>query len=92
MCRKAIGAKDRDILRQFLIEAIIMSALGGLIGIAVGIGAAKIMDRLGQFTPVIEFSSILLALSFTAAVGIFFGYYPARRAAMLDPIEALRYE
>ncbi len=90
--RKAIGAKDRDILRQFLIEAVILSVLGGLIGVVVGTGAAKIMDRLGQFTPVIELSSILLALSFTAAVGIFFGYYPARRAAMLDPIEALRYE
>jgi putative ABC transport system permease protein len=90
--RKAIGAKNRDILLQFLIEAIVLSALGGIIGVALGIGAAQVIAKWTQFLIFIKFSSILLALFFSAAVGIFFGYYPARRAALLDPIEALRYE
>jgi putative ABC transport system permease protein len=90
--RKAIGAKDRDILRQFLIEALTMSGLGGVIGILVGVGGAKIVESAMQFPTVLELKSVLLALSFSAAVGIFFGFYPARRAAKLDPIEALRYE
>jgi len=90
--RKAIGAKKRDILLQFLIEAMILSCLGGIIGVALGIGAAQIIERWTQFETVARISSILLALFFSAAVGIFFGYYPARRAALLDPIEALRYE
>jgi len=90
--RKAIGAKNRDILLQFLIEAIILSFLGGIIGVVLGIGIALMIEKWTQFITVAEFSSILPALSFSAAVGIFFGYYPARRAALLDPIEALRYE
>ncbi len=90
--RKAIGAKNRDILQQFLIEAIILSGLGGMIGVALGIGAAQLIGKWTQFMTLARPSSILLALSFSAAVGIFFGYYPARRAALLDPIEALRYE
>jgi len=90
--RKAIGAKDRDILRQFLVEAILMSGLGGLLGVGAGVGVAGIIARFSQFTTAVEPSSIILALSFSAAVGIFFGYYPAWRAAMLNPIEALRYE
>jgi len=91
--RKAIGAKDRDILRQFLVEAILMSGLGGLLGVGAGIGVAGIIGTFSsQFTTAVEPSSIVLALSFSAAVGIFFGYYPAWRAAMLNPIEALRYE
>ncbi len=90
--RKAIGAKNRDILLQFLIEAIILSCLGGIIGVALGIGTAQIIEKWTQFITVAKLSSILLALFFSAAVGIFFGYYPARRAALLDPIEALRYE
>lgn len=90
--RKAIGAKNRDILLQFLIEAVILSCLGGIIGVALGIGVAQMIEKWTQFITVAELSSILLALSFSAAVGIFFGYYPARRAALLDPIEALRYE
>lgn len=90
--RKAIGAKNRDVLLQFLIEAIILSGLGGIIGVALGIGAAQMIAKWTQFLTVIKLSNILLAISFAAAVGIFFGYYPARRAAMLDPIEALRYE
>jgi putative ABC transport system permease protein len=90
--RKAIGARDRDILRQFLLETLILSGLGGLFGVAFGACVAKVVSETTQFSTVVEASSILLALSFSAAVGIFFGYYPARRAAMLDPIEALRYE
>jgi len=90
--RKAIGAKNRDILLQFLIEAIILSCLGGIIGVALGIGTAQIIEKWTQFITVAKLSSILLALFFSAAVGIFFGYYPARRAALLDPIVALRYE
>ncbi len=90
--RKAIGAKNRDILLQFLIEAIILSCLGGIIGVSIGISAAQMIEKWTQFVTVAKLSSILLALSFSAAVGIFFGYYPARRAAQLDPIEALRYE
>jgi putative ABC transport system permease protein len=90
--RKAIGAKDRDILRQFLIEALLMSGLGGLIGVAIGVGAARLISGMTDFATAVELQSVLMALSFAGAVGVFFGYYPARRAAKLDPIEALRYE
>ena len=90
--RKAIGAKERDILRQFLFEAIFMSALGGLIGVFAGIGAAKTIGQLTRFTTTVQVNSIILSMLFSAMVGIFFGYYPARRAAKLNPIEALRYE
>jgi putative ABC transport system permease protein len=90
--RKAIGAKNRDILLQFLIEAIVLSSVGGIIGVALGIGAAQTIAKFTQFFTATKLTSVLLALSFSAAVGIFFGYYPARRAAQLDPIEALRYE
>jgi putative ABC transport system permease protein len=90
--RKAIGAKDRDILRQFLLEALLMSGLGGLAGVALGITGAKVLPMMTQFTTVVQPSSVLLSLGFSAGVGIFFGYYPALRASRLDPIEALRYE
>jgi putative ABC transport system permease protein len=90
--RKAIGAKDRDILNQFLIEAMIMSGVGGLMGVALGVGAARLMADFSPFPSIVRTYSIVLALGFSAAVGIFFGYYPATRAAKLDPIEALRYE
>jgi putative ABC transport system permease protein len=91
--RKAIGAKDRDILRQFLIEAVALSGVGGLLGVAAGTGVARFIPDLTQFPSAsVEPSSILLALVFSASVGIFFGFYPAWRAAMLNPIEALRYE
>jgi putative ABC transport system permease protein len=90
--RKAIGAKDRDILRQFLIEALLMSAVGGLIGVGLGIGGAQVLARTTQFVTLVQLPSVLLSLGFAGAVGIFFGYYPALRAARLDPIEALRYE
>ncbi len=90
--RKAIGAKDRDILRQFLFEAILMSGLGGLIGVGAGVGAAKAIASLTNFSTVLQVQSIVMAMLFAASVGVFFGYYPARRAARLNPIDALRYE
>ncbi len=90
--RKAIGAKERDILRQFLFESIFMSALGGVIGAAAGVGSAKAIGLMTRFSTDIQPQSILLSLFFSAAVGVFFGYYPARRVAKLNPIDALRYE
>lgn len=90
--RKAIGARDRDILRQFLIESLIMSGVGGLIGAMAGVVSSKIIGSMSTFTTLVEPSSVLLSFSFSVAVGVFFGYYPAYRAAMLDPIECLHYE
>ena len=90
--RKAIGAKDRDILRQFLFEAIFMSGVGGVIGVAAGVATAKAIAAATNFTTVLQPQSMLMAMLFSVAVGVFFGYYPARRAALLNPIDALRYE
>ena len=90
--RKAIGAKDRDILVQFLLEAIVMSTLGGLIGILAGVSTAKAGTMVTGFPTVVSSVSIALALTFSLSVGIFFGFYPARRAAAMDPVEALSYE
>jgi len=91
--RKAIGAKRRDILAQFLVEAITLSLSGGLIGIALGVAGALIVSRLLQgFSAVVSPGAVGLAVGFSAFVGLFFGLYPALRAARLNPIEALRYE
>lgn len=90
--RKAIGAKEKDILNQFLIEAVVMTTTGGIIGILFGYGISQMLALFMPFEPVVKVSGILLSLSFSAAVGIFFGYYPARKASKLDPIESLRYE
>lgn len=91
--RKAIGATRKDILGQFLIESVVLSMMGGLIGIGLGVGGAMALGRLSpDYTPIITLSPILLAFTFAAAVGIFFGFYPAWKAARLSPIEALRYE
>ena len=89
--RKAIGARERDIMRQFLIEASLISILGGLIGVAVGIAAAHFV-HFRNFSGQVQPSMAVLALSISASIGLFFGYYPAKRAAKLNPIEALRYE
>ena len=91
--RKAIGARDRDILGQFLFESILISGLGGVLGIGLGMLIARLIAFFAQnFTTVVEPFSVILALTVSAAVGIFFGFYPALRASWLDPIQALRYE
>ncbi len=90
--RMAVGAHSSDILTQFLIEAVSLSSVGGLIGIIFGIGASKLLSVYAHWPTLISISSIVIAFLFSAAVGIFFGFYPARKAAALDPIEALRYE
>ncbi len=89
--RKAIGARDNDILTQFLFESVLMSGVGGLIGVGIGMGLAHIVT-LFNLQPLVQLSSVVLSMSFACGVGIFFGFYPALRASRLDPIEALRYE
>ena len=90
--RKAVGARRSHILVQFLIETVLLSVVGGLLGIALGAGIGAIVTATGLITSHLTFNSILLAFSFAAAVGLFFGIYPAMRAARLRPIDALRYE
>jgi putative ABC transport system permease protein len=90
--RKAVGARRRDILYQFLTETITLSLLGGIIGILVGAGISELVNASGTIATVVSIQSVALAFGFSAAVGIFFGIYPANRAAGLKPIEALRYE
>jgi putative ABC transport system permease protein len=91
--RKAVGAKRRDILLQFLVEAMSLALVGGVLGIALGAVGAESIARLVQgFYPVVSADAVLLATGVSAAVGLFFGLYPAWRAARLNPIDALRYE
>jgi putative ABC transport system permease protein len=90
--RMAIGARGSDVLTQFLVESIVMSVLGGAVGLAVGVGGASILAHFTGWSTAVPVSAIALAIGFSAAVGVFFGYYPARKAAALDPIQALRYE
>jgi len=90
--RMAVGARGHDILLQFLIEAVTLSSTGGLLGIALGIGGAEAITLIKQWPTTVSAESILIAFAFSAAVGIFFGFYPARKASKLDPIDALRYE
>ena len=90
--RLAVGARSRDVLRQFLLEAVILSLSGGLIGIALGIVGTQTIAEVFQWPTRVSHNALALAVAFAAAIGVFFGYYPARRAARLDPIDALRYE
>ena len=90
--RLAVGAHGRDILTQFLIEAVTLSVIGGVIGILLGLGASRMLSIFAHWPTLISIPSIIAAFFVSAAVGIFFGFYPARTAARLDPIEALRYE
>jgi putative ABC transport system permease protein len=90
--RMAVGAHGRDILLQFLIEATSLSSMGGVIGIALGIGASKLLSLFAHWPTLVSPLSVVLSFMFSACVGIFFGFYPAKKAAALDPIEALRYE
>jgi putative ABC transport system permease protein len=88
-----VGARRRDILWQFLIEAVMLSLTGGILGIALGaLGAQIITELIDDFRSVVTLQAVLLATTFSAAVGLFFGIYPARRASLLNPIDALRYE
>jgi putative ABC transport system permease protein len=90
--RMAIGARGSDVLTQFLVESIVMSILGGIVGLIAGYGGSMVLARLTGWRTVVPPSAVLIAVGFSAAVGVFFGYYPARKAAALNPIEALRYE
>ena len=90
--RKALGATRSAIMIQFLVEALFLCVLGGLLGVAVGYGAAELMTRVAEWETVVAPQAVAVALGFSAAIGLFFGIWPARRASVLDPIDALRYE
>ena len=90
--RKAIGATPRDILSQFLIESAIISLIGGVIGIGLGVGGAILLATVGGWNTIVNMTAVVAALAVSGGVGIFFGIYPASKAAALHPIEALRFE
>jgi putative ABC transport system permease protein len=90
--RMAVGARSRDIMLQFLVEALVMAATGGVIGVLLGIGSSEILKEWAQWPTLIDPAIVVIAFVFSGAVGIFFGFYPAKKAANLDPIDALRYE
>ena len=90
--RMAIGAKQRDILLQFLTEAVLLTTVGGIIGMGLGVGGAMVVSKLMDWPTLISSTAIVIAFLFSAGVGVFFGFYPARKAASLNPIDALRYE
>jgi putative ABC transport system permease protein len=90
--RQAVGATPADILLQFLVEALLLSATGGILGMLIGFAGAWMFSAFSSMRTVVLPSSILLAIGSAATVGIFFGFYPASKAAQMDPIDALRYE
>ena len=90
--RMAIGARGRHVLLQFLFEAVTLSVLGGLLGVLLGAGVAELFARVAKWPMVVSPTAILVAFAVSVSIGIFFGFYPARKAARLDPIDALRYE
>jgi putative ABC transport system permease protein len=90
--RMAIGARGRDILAQFLVEAVTLSAVGGLMGVGIGVLASVIIANLAEWSTDVSLQAVAMAFAFAGTVGVFFGFYPARKASRLDPIEALRYE
>ena len=90
--RMAVGARSKDIMLQFLVEAVVMAATGGGIGILLGIGSSEVLKQWAQWPTLVSPSIVAIAFLFSGAVGVFFGFYPAKKAATLDPIDALRYE
>jgi putative ABC transport system permease protein len=90
--RIAVGAKSKDILLQFLIESLILSLIGGMLGIAIGISGTYVLSTFAEWPTLLSLEAILLAFAFAGSVGVFFGFYPARKASLLNPIEALRFE
>jgi ABC-type antimicrobial peptide transport system permease subunit len=90
--RMAVGARGRDVLIQFLIEALTLSVVGGLVGVALGFVAAGVVTRMLEWQTVVSASAVAMAFGTALATGVFFGFYPARRASQLDPIDALRFE
>jgi len=90
--RLAVGAHGRDVLLQFLTEAVVLSLMGGILGILTGIGASELVSKVNGWPIAVSSTAVTIAFFFSGAVGVFFGFYPARKAARLDPIEALRYE
>jgi putative ABC transport system permease protein len=90
--RMAVGARPADILRQFLVEAFVLSCFGGLVGIALGVGASRFIASIAHWPTLISPDAVFLAVLSSSVIGLFFGFYPARKASLLDPIDALRYE